>query len=155
MIHYRNSVRASGLDARRVKRTATLLLEAVGEKQSARSISFVGDRTIRRLNREHRGKDRATDVLSFPLDAGPAAVAKNTEPTPERLLGDIVISLDTARRQAADYDATLEAEVSRLLIHGVLHVLGHDHEEAAQRDRMRAEERRLANTIGLRWPYED
>lgn len=149
MIHYRNSVRGSGIDARSVKRTAKRLLAAVGEKRSALSISFVDDDAIRGLNREHRGKDKPTDVLSFPL------LEKGEAHLGERLLGDIVISVETARRQAADYDASLEAEINRLLIHGVLHVLGHDHEEAAQQEQMRAEERRLAQTIGLHWPYED
>jgi probable rRNA maturation factor len=149
VIHYRNTVRGSGIDARSVKRTAKLLLAAVGEKQSALSISFVDDAAIRGLNREHRGKDKPTDVLSFPL------LEKGDVHLGERLLGDVVISVDTARRQAADYDASLEAEINRLLIHGVLHVLGHDHEEAAQREAMRAEERRLAQAIGLNWPYDD
>lgn len=149
MIHYRNTVRKSGIDARTVKRTAKLLLAAIGETASALSISFVDDRAIRDLNREHRGKDKATDVLSFPL------LAAGDDPLGERLLGDVVISVDTARRQAADYDATLEAEVNRLLIHGVLHVMGHDHEESAEQERMRAEERRLASAIGLPWPYDD
>lgn len=72
---------------------------------------------------------------------------------PERLLGDVVISVDTAQRQAAGYEATLDDELRRLLIHGMLHLVGHDHEEAAQRARMEAEERRLAAAIGLAWPY--
>ena len=148
MIHYRNTVPRSGIDARSVKRTAKRLLAAVGETSSALSISFVNDAEIREINREHRGKDKATDVLSFPL-AAPDSPADG-----ERLLGDVVISVDTAKRQAADYDASLEAEVNRLLIHGVLHIMGHDHEESAEQRRMRAEERRLAAAIGLEWPYE-
>ena len=149
MIHYRNTVRGSGIDARPSKRTAQRLLAAVGEKSSALSISFVDDEEIRELNRAHRGKDKPTDVLSFPLlEDGDLHFG-------ERLLGDVVISVDTARRQAADYDASLEAEINRLLIHGVLHVLGHDHEDRAESEKMRAEERRLAQAIGLSWPYED
>lgn len=150
MIHYRSTVRGSGIGARAVKRTAEMLLEAVGEKGSALSLSLVNDAQIRELNRIHRGKDRPTDVLSFPLAAPDARGGRQ-----ERLLGDIVISVDTARRQAADYDASLEAELNRLLIHGVLHVMGHDHEESTERERMRAEERRLAAAIGLPWPYDD
>ncbi len=95
----------------------------------------------------HRGKEGPTDVLSFPLaDAGDPA-------GPERFLGDVVISVDTARRQAADYDASLEAEIHRLLVHGVLHVVGHDHQRADERKRMKAEERRIAKAIGMPWPY--
>ena len=71
----------------------------------------------------------------------------------ERLLGDIVISVPTAARQAAAYDAPLEAELQRLLIHGILHLLGHDHERPAERAEMEAEERRLAAAIGMPWPY--
>ena len=149
MIHYNNSVRRSGINARSVKATARQLLEALGESDATLSLSFVDDAQIRELNRLHRGKDKPTDVLSFPLAAADPLTGV------ERLLGDVVISVDTARRQAADYDASLEAEINRLLIHGVLHVMGHDHEEAAERDRMRAEERRLAERIGLSWPYDD
>lgn len=72
---------------------------------------------------------------------------------PERLLGDVVISVETARRQAAEYGAPLENEIHRLLIHGILHVLGHDHEEPQEREVMEAEERRLAAAIGMPWPY--
>lgn len=149
MIHFRNTVRGSGIDARSLKRTARQLLEAVGEKDAALSLSLVGDKEIQELNRQHRGKNRPTDVLSFPLAAG------DVKGGAEHLLGDVVISLETARRQAEDYDASLEAEVNRLLIHGVLHVMGHDHEKADERERMRAEERRLAGAIGLSWPYDD
>ncbi|MDP9110376.1 MAG: rRNA maturation RNase YbeY [Candidatus Eremiobacteraeota bacterium] len=147
MIHFRSAARKTGVDGRLLKRTARTLLKAVGEERSALSLSLVSDRTIRSLNRAHRGNDKPTDVLSFPL----AAV---DDPVPhERLLGDVVISVDTARRQAADYDAGIQDEVHRLLIHGILHVLGHDHEKARERVRMEAEERRLAAIIGMRWPY--
>ena len=69
------------------------------------------------------------------------------------MLGDLVVSIDTARRQAAAYDAPLQREVERLLIHGVLHLAGHDHLEPVERARMEAEERRLADSIGMPWPY--
>ena len=165
MIYYRNDVRASGVDARALKNTAARLLEVLGERASSLSLTLVDDDAMRALNREHRGKDKPTDVLSFglvgtPQDAGlPLREASNgTRPSglsnPERMLGDVVISVNTARRQAAQYDATLQNELYRLLIHGVLHVLGHDHEQATERARMEAEERRLADAIGMHWPYE-
>lgn len=147
MIHYTNAVRKSGVDARALKATARELLKAVDEEGASLSIALVNDKTIAQINREHRGKDKPTDVLSFPLEPDASA--------PERLLGDVVISIDTARRQAADYDATLQRELYRLLIHGLLHILGHDHEEAGERRRMEAEERRLAHAIGMPWPYDD
>lgn len=156
MIYYDNSTRGSGVDSRRLKRTVRSLLEAVGEKKSSISVSLVNDAQIRELNRVHRGKDKPTDVLSFPLiestltGGTPHAEEPGIE---ERMIGDIVISIDTARRQAADYDAPLQDEIDRLLIHGVLHIVGHDHEEPDERARMEAEERRLADAIGMRWPY--
>lgn len=153
MIHYRNEVARSGVDGRALVSTARRLLESLGETGSALSLRLVNDRTIRSINRAHRGKDAATDVLSFPLVEGPAS--EPVSGAPERLLGDVVISVDTAARQARDYDAALQDELYRLLIHGVLHVLGHDHIKIRERRRMEAEERRLAAAIGLRWPYEE
>ena len=155
MIHYRNDVRASGIDARRVKRAARQLLSALGEAGSGLSISFVDDTAIRALNRRHRGKDKPTDVLSFPLAGAPLRRAQgDIAAGVERLLGDVVISVDTARRQASEYGADLQAEIERLLIYGLLHVMGHDHEEAEEARIMRVEERRLADAIGMAWPYE-
>lgn len=150
MIYYRNEVRGTGLDAKAIKATAQRLLEAVDERTSSLSVTLVNDEAIRTLNAEHRGKDAATDVLSFPLE-GPSMWAKVRQP--EHMIGDVVISIDTARRQAADYDATLQDEVYRLLVHGLLHVMGHDHEEATERRIMESEEQRLAKTIGMTWPY--
>ncbi|GAC1425224.1 MAG: rRNA maturation RNase YbeY [Candidatus Velthaea sp.] len=147
-VYLSNATRRTGLDLDAVERTVSDLLAAIDERDSSISVSFVRDPAIRELNRTYRGKDQPTDVLSFPLveDGDEFAGA-------ERLLGDIVISVDTAKRQAADYDAPLDLEVQRLLIHGVLHLLGHDHMKADERARMEAEERRLAQAIGMPWPY--
>jgi probable rRNA maturation factor len=146
MIYYRNDVRRSGVNGRALVATAKRLLAALGERGSAVSLSLVGDDAIRSLNRDYRGRDRATDVLSFALDVSP--------PQPvERLLGDVVISVDTARKQAAQYDAPLQREIYRLLIHGLLHLMGHDHDAVAERRAMQREERRLADAIALPWPY--
>jgi len=156
LIYLRNATRKHRLNVRALERTATNLLAAAGESGSTLSLSFVGDAAMRRLNRESRGKDRTTDVLSFPLLDTPALKPKARSPAnaaPERMLGDIVISVDAALRQAADYDARLDAELARLMIHGLLHLLGHDHEEARERVAMEREERRLARKIGLHWPY--
>lgn len=151
MIYFHSAVKRSGVDTRRLKSVAKALLREVDEADSGLSISLVDDREIQELNREHRGKDKPTDVLSFPLyEPGESAPHEG-----ERLLGDVVISVDTARRQAADYDAPLQNEMYRLLIHGILHVLGHDHEEPAERAAMEAEERRLAAAIGMPWPYDE
>jgi len=148
MIHYHNAVPRSGVNGRALVATARRLLTAADVANRGLSVSLVDDGRIRRLNRDYRGHDRPTDVLSFPLDG---AVL---EPSPEPLLGDVVISVETAKRQAAGYDAPLQREIYRLLIHGLLHLMGYDHVEATQRRVMRREERRLAKAIGLPWPYD-
>ncbi len=153
MIYFRNTTRKHPLSARRFERIARQLLAATGRPDASLSITFVGDAAMRRINRDHRGKDRTTDVLSFPLHE-PFAVPKRAPRGEELLIGDIIISVDAAARQAADYDATLQAEIERLLIHGIAHLLGHDHEEPRERARMLREEKRLAAAIGLRWPYD-
>jgi probable rRNA maturation factor len=155
VIYYRNDVRKSGADGRALRATAQRLLAAAGEAGSSLSLTLVGDEAMRELNRDHRGKDAPTDVLSFPLD-GPSTTlryARDDDASVEHMIGDVVISVETARRQAADYDAPLQRELERLLIHGILHVLGHDHMEPAERATMEAEERRLASAIGMPWPY--
>jgi len=150
MIHLRNDVRRSGIDARRLRRTTRKLLQAAGEGGSHLSLSLVDDDQMREINRKHRGIDRPTDVLSFPLQDDRVS----TPASPERHIGDVVISLETAKRQAAEYDAPVENELYRLLIHGLLHVLGHDHEAPPERAAMEREERRLAAAIGMPWPYD-
>jgi probable rRNA maturation factor len=146
MIYYRNEVRGSGVNGRALVSTAKRLLGAMGESASL-SLTLIGDEAMRALNRDYRGKDAPTDVLSFPLDGTTRAT------NAERLLGDVVISIDTARRQATAYDAPLQRELYRLLIHGLLHLTGHDHVRAAERRVMEREERRLADEIDLPWPY--
>lgn len=146
MIYYRNEVRGSGVNGRALVSTAKRLLGALGESASL-SLTLIGDAAMRELNRDYRGKDVPTDVLSFPLDGTTTAASA------ERLLGDVVISVDTAKRQAAEYDAPLQRELYRLLIHGLLHLKGHDHVRADERRVMEREERRLAGAIELPWPY--
>jgi len=91
------------------------------------SILLTGDREIAALNRDFRKKDRATDVLSFPMgeriDGG----------RPSQILGDVVISVERAREQAEMLGVLLEEELLRLLIHGVLHLCGYDHERVSKR----------------------
>ena len=115
--------------ARRLRDRARRYLSAVGRADAELSILLVGDAAIRRLNRAWRGKDAATDVLSFPQAApgGP-------------LLGDVVISLDTAERVARREGRGVGAELDRYLAHGILHLLGHDHARPAEARRMAAAE---------------
>src|SRR5881392_732110 len=105
------------------------------------SIVLVSDREMRALNRRWCRRDRPTDVLSFAQREGAGGA-------PDGLLGDVVISVDTARRQAAERGETLAREADRLLIHGLLHLLGYDHERsAAEARRMQRRERALARWL--------
>jgi len=102
----------------------------------ALSLSLVGDREMRELNRDWRGQDRTTDVLSFPqLERG--------------ALGDVVISLDTARRQAREGGWPLRTELRRLLAHGIAHCRGHDHETKSDARRMALSERKMLGADGM------
>lgn len=127
-----------------LKKTAELYdLEA----QSEVSVVLVDDRYIRQLNREYRDKDYATDVLSFALNEGDEP--QIIDGSPENLLGDIIISLETAVRQANEYGHSLEREVAFLTVHGMLHLLGYDHEEEADRQEMRREEEFVLGKLGI------
>jgi probable rRNA maturation factor len=160
VVYLDNRTRGSGLVTRPLVRVLERLLTEIGEAGTSVSLSLIRDPEMRRLNQEHRGKDAPTDVLSFPMYA-PEAFDRSgaTRPLPfddtgaERMLGDIVVSVDTAARQAADYDAPLGREIERLLIHAVLHLAGHDHLFPSERAVMEAEERRLAAAVGMPWPY--
>lgn len=92
-------------------------------------VSFIDDKVMRELNKKYKGVDRTTDVLSFCQDGD--------------LLGDIVISFETARRHAVIYNTTVEQEVERLLVHGVLHLVGYDHSKQSERKVMRDKEKEL------------
>lgn len=109
--------------ARAVKNTALEVLRLLNQEKTELSLALVGDSEIRQLNAKYRKKDYATDVLSFPA-------AKNLR-GPIRLLGDVVISVDRARAQAKERGCTLKEELTILLIHGILHLLGYDHERSA------------------------
>jgi rRNA maturation RNase YbeY len=131
--------------ARQLQRTAKRLLEALHLQEAELSLLLVSDRVMHALNRDWRGKDRPTDVLAFPQDGVHAA--RPDAPT-ERLLGDVVISVDTARTQAAEIGHPLRAEGERLLVHGLLHLLGYDHERsAAEARRMQRKERALLRVL--------
>ena len=105
------------------------------EQVSELSVVFTDDDEIQNLNATYRLKDSPTDVLSFSLLEG--------EPTgiPSSSLGDIVISLETAKRQAADFENTFAQEILRLLIHGVLHIFGYDHENVPESEILRMQTR--------------
>jgi probable rRNA maturation factor len=110
------------------------------------SLSLVTDRAIRELNRRWRSKDKPTDVLSFPAGDSPGG------PAGPRTLGDVVISLDTAARQARVRGLPLADELNRYLAHGLLHLLGHDHHRRVDARRMARMERKLLGRGGMLSP---
>ena len=129
--------------ARRELRTLTgqvlrfVIEQEIGELEGEVSVLFVDDEEIQELNRQYRELDRPTDVLSFTMD-------EETPPDGYRVLGDIVLSLPTAARQAAALGHRPIAEATILLIHGALHLLGFDDEQPAARSRMLRRQQRLA-----------
>lgn len=126
-----------GLPAR-LKPTAVRIGAALGLSRAALSVMLTDDEGIRDYNRRFRGKDEPTDVLSFPTGHGNPADSGH-------YLGDLVLSVETAAAQAADHGHSLAEECEVLLLHGILHLLGHDHE--TDEGEMREVESRLAREL--------
>jgi probable rRNA maturation factor len=124
-IDVRNKCKSNIITTHRLKKITNnvlkLVLDERSRSQAEVSVVFVDDAEMRNLNRNYRGGNKSTDVLAFPMNEGRFA-AINPE-----LLGDIVISVPQARRQAEQHDHSLERELTVLLIHGLLHLLGYDH----------------------------
>ena len=110
-------------------------------------VTFLDDAAIQELNRDYRDKDRPTDVLSFALNEGDEP--EIVDAPEEELLGDILISLETTARQAEEYGHSLERELAYLTVHGMLHLLGYDHEEPADQAEMRLEEEAVLASLGI------
>ena len=110
-------------------------------------IALVSDARIRALNRQYRGKDYATDVLSFPLD-GPVN-GHDVVSGSSRTLGDIVVATGVARRQAQAAKHSYQTELRVLALHGLLHLLGYDHDNSGDRGRMARMEAKLRRRGGL------
>jgi probable rRNA maturation factor len=124
-----------------IKRVGNAMLAALELPDAELSVLFTDDAGIQILNRDHRHKDKPTDVLAFPM-------AEN-EPDPSGILGDVVISLDTASRQASARTRPLIEEVRFLLAHGLLHLIGYDHAEPDEKREMVAMTRRLVRAAPL------
>ena len=112
-------------------------------------VRLVDDGTIQGLNRDWRGRDKPTNVLSFPL-GDPAPV---DDPDFPWLIGDIVMSFDTMKAEAERDGKTLEHHVAHLAIHAALHLIGHDHEDEAEAEAMEAAEVKLLAGLGISDPY--
>jgi len=133
-----------------VRSAATAAWQAGGGDPSAAvevSVVLADDATVRALNRDHRGKDKPTNVLSFPIggDGGPAA---------PMMLGDVVLACETVTAEAAAQGKSVADHLRHLVVHGVLHLAGHDHEDDAAAERMERLETRILADLGVGDPYE-
>jgi probable rRNA maturation factor len=132
----------SGVSRSEIERRLKRMIDALKITDSEVSVLLTGDAQIQELNRLYRKKDRPTDVLAFAMSEGqknPRILAKNLP----RLLGDVIVSIPTARRQAKAAERLVLDEVTMLLAHGLLHLLGWDHATDATDRAMRAETDRL------------
>jgi probable rRNA maturation factor len=118
--------KVKGVESKLLSKIAHRALEVLGLSKVELSIALVSDAQIKRLNKLYRNKDKPTDVLSFPI-------GEKVEDW--LILGDIVISVDTAKRQAQELGHSLEEELKRLLVHGLVHLLGYDHELGGEEEK--------------------
>jgi probable rRNA maturation factor len=134
MIEVVNRQRGKKIDTQSWTSFAEKALDAIGKHGSSATVAFVSDKSIRKLNQQFRRIDKATDVLSFPAEE-------------ETNLGDIAISLDRAAVQAKDNGLTFENEIAQLILHGLLHLSGYDHE--TDNGEMNRLELRLRKKLGI------
>jgi probable rRNA maturation factor len=143
-VYIKNQQKLIKVTQRRIAGLLRKALQQLNLPKAELSILFVGDRRMRILNRQYRGMDKTTDVLSFPMlspeelkrgkpgvscpEKSPASHIRASAPSLP--LGDIVISLQRAKRQAEEQGVSLNEELTRLLIHGLLHLMGYDHEQS-------------------------
>ena len=121
------------------------------------SVRLTDDAEVRMLNRTYRGKDKATNILSFPSCAAddlPVAVAHAAKGGPPVLMGDLVLASGVLAREAEAMGKTPEDHLGHLVVHGVLHLLGYDHMDDVEAERMEALEVRVLGTLGIGNPYE-
>ncbi len=145
-----------------LQKAAKATLDTCGVTDNVQvGVKLCTDEHIKSINKEFREIDKSTDVLSFPMLDLSAPITDGGEPetpmeleidpeTGEMMLGDIVISVETASRQAEEYGHSLEREMAYLLVHGMLHLLGYDHMEESDKKIMRQSEEIILNAIGLR-----
>lgn len=123
-----------------LKKKARQILKFLNQNKSDLSLVLVGNREIRKLNARYRKIDEPTDVLSFPLG--------DKLPSGRTILGDVIISVEQARKQAIERNKRFEAEIEKLLIHGILHLLGYDHERSLKEERkMKKMEERIWRSL--------
>ena len=117
------------------------------------SVRLTGDDEVRALNAQWRGKDKATNVLSFPMSE-PEEFEQAERDGPELMLGDVVLAHGVCGREAAEKQVPLEAHAAHLVVHGTLHLLGYDHQDEATASEMEQREVRALAALGIADPYE-
>ncbi len=142
-LEIKNRQRKIRLDIRFLRKVGETTLAKMGAEGAECGVLLVGDRTMARLNERYRGIARSTDVLAFPMREG---LFESLSPG---LLGDVVISAEMADRQASALGRSLREELAALLIHGILHLLGYDHQAPSGARKMK----RLEGQLGL--PFID
>jgi len=140
MIEVVNRQRKKRIDSETWTTIASEMLKAIGKPNSSATVAFVSDSKIRELNRKFRGIDSATDVLSFPDTA-------TTRQRQGQNLGDIAVSVEQAERQAKENGLRFDEEISQLILHGLLHLCGYDHE--TDNGEMNRLELRLRRKLGI------
>ena len=129
-IQFQNDQEICEIDSKKLKIHVGKIMRELGRQNDEVSILLVNDAKIRKLNRQYRNIDAATDVLSFPQNDGEDAEFVS------HMLGDVVISVETAKHQAAEHRFSLEQELVLLLIHGILHLFGYDHERSPKEEKI-------------------
>ena len=127
-------------------RLSALARSAAGRLTGQIAISLSSDAEVRSLNKQYRGFDKPTNVLSFPA-------ARSEQAALAHPIGDIIVAYETAEREARELRIALGDHTAHLVVHGVLHLLGHDHGSDAEAEAMEAEERRILGAFGIADPY--
>ncbi len=155
MITIYNRQRTYDIDTDQLRHDISRILEHLGYADFAISVWITTNKTIRYYNRTFRGKNKATDVLSFPfhtdLQPGDRIVASDPE---EKVLGDIIISAAYVAKQAQELHTSLYNRLRRLVVHGICHLLGYDHQTEHEYQQMLSLERELLSRLGQSIPEE-
>jgi probable rRNA maturation factor len=143
ILQIENSQSKIKIDKRMIRSKVIKILKTLDCADKEISLSFVDDEKIKQLNKQYLGKDKATNVLSFSLLEGEYG---NINP---QILGDVIISVETAQRDALYGKLTVDQEIDFLIIHGILHLLGYNHENTTEKEikKMRQKEKELFNVI--------
>ncbi|MFC1621124.1 rRNA maturation RNase YbeY [Candidatus Omnitrophota bacterium] len=129
------------IDTKKIVQRAEFILNKMGEDRGELSLLFVADSYIRRLNSKYRNVDSRTDVLAFSMREGYGL------PEESPILGDVVISTETAKRAAGKRRVSVQSEIELYLVHGILHLLGYKDERSSDRKKMKAKEKELLESM--------